>query len=171
MADDSFNKSPQTVSLADEEAVREIVVETIFNLWDAVNNLTRLRPSRRVHYRVTIFGSARAQPGTFAYDERDRSVGIRVDLPFESLNELFAVHVLRVAQRLQERIPITIWIILITLISLGMMAVGYQTGIAGSRRSWARPILAVAFALVMALIADLDLPGGGFVRGSATTAG
>jgi uncharacterized protein (TIGR00730 family) len=113
--------SSQTVSLADEEGVKDILVNTVFGLWDIVNNLTRLRPSKRERYRVTIFGSARAQPGTFAYDEvkrvavalaemgcdiitgggpglmqaanegaaavnapeRNRSVGIRVDLPFE----------------------------------------------------------------------------------------
>jgi hypothetical protein len=112
---------PQTVSLADEEAVKQILVSTVFGLWDIVNNLTRLRPSRHERYRVTIFGSARAKPGTFVYDEvkrvaaalaemgcdiitgggpglmqaanegataanapeRNRSVGIRVELPFE----------------------------------------------------------------------------------------
>lgn len=61
-----------TVSLADEEAVREILVDTIFSLWDIVNNLARLRPSKRDRYRVTIFGSARANPGTFVYEEVKR---------------------------------------------------------------------------------------------------
>jgi uncharacterized protein (TIGR00730 family) len=112
---------PPIVSLADEEAVKQVLVSTVFGLWDIVNNLTRLRPSKRERYRVTIFGSARAQPGTFVYNEvkrvasalaemdcdiitgggpglmqaanegaasagapeRNRSVGIRVDLPFE----------------------------------------------------------------------------------------
>jgi uncharacterized protein (TIGR00730 family) len=59
----------QLVSLADEEAVKEILSTTIQGLWDVVNNLARLRPSRRDRYRVAIFGSARAQPGTFVYDE------------------------------------------------------------------------------------------------------
>ena len=109
------------ISLGDEEAVKQLLVQTVFGLWDIVNNLTRLRPSKRDHYRVTIFGSARAKPGTFVYEEvkrvagalaemgcdvitgggpglmqaanegaasvnaaeRSRSVGIRVDLPFE----------------------------------------------------------------------------------------
>lgn len=66
-----------TVSLADEEAVKKILVETVFGLWAAVNNLTRLRPSKRERYRITIFGSARTAP------ERVQSVGIRVELPFE----------------------------------------------------------------------------------------
>jgi uncharacterized protein (TIGR00730 family) len=109
------------VSLADEEAVKKILVDSVFGLWDIVNNLTRLRPSKRDRYCVTIFGSARAKPGTFVYEEvkrvaselaalgcdiitgggpglmqaanegaasvnapdRSRSVGIRVELPFE----------------------------------------------------------------------------------------
>jgi uncharacterized protein (TIGR00730 family) len=109
------------ISLADEDAVRQLLSTTVFNLWDIVNQLTRLRPSQHDHFRVTIFGSARAQPGTFVYDEvkrlaaalaemdcdiitgggpglmqaanegataarapdRNRSVGIRVELPFE----------------------------------------------------------------------------------------
>jgi uncharacterized protein (TIGR00730 family) len=112
---------PDIVSLADEDSVKDILVNTVFGLWDIVNNLTRLRPSKHERYRVTIFGSARAKPGTFVYDEvrrvaaalaemgcdiitgggpglmqaanegaavadapeSHRSVGIRVELPFE----------------------------------------------------------------------------------------
>ncbi len=58
-----------TVSLADEEGVRRILVETLFGLWGTVNNLTRVRPSQRAHYRVTVFGSARTQPNTWVYEE------------------------------------------------------------------------------------------------------
>src|SRR5215468_821981 len=71
--DNTAKNDPQTVSLADEEAVKQVLVSAVFGLWDIVNNLTRLRPSRRERYRVTIFGSARAQPGTFVYD-KTRSV-------------------------------------------------------------------------------------------------
>jgi uncharacterized protein (TIGR00730 family) len=121
MAADSQQNRSGSVSLADEEAVKQILVDTVFGLWDVVNNLTRLKPSKSERYRVTIFGSARAQPGTFVYEEvkrvaaalagldcdiitgggpglmqaanegaaavhapeRNRSVGIRVELPFE----------------------------------------------------------------------------------------
>jgi hypothetical protein len=61
------------VSLADEEVVKEVLASTVMKLWEAVNTLTRLRPSRRERYRVAIFGSARAQPGTFAYEEVKRA--------------------------------------------------------------------------------------------------
>jgi len=60
------------VSLANEEAVREILSTTVLDLWKVVNTLTRLRPSKRDRYRVAIFGSARAKPGTFVYDEVKR---------------------------------------------------------------------------------------------------
>src|SRR6516225_7409264 len=118
---DQHESKPGIVSLADEEAVKQILVSTVFGLWDIVNTLTRLRPSKQERYRVTIFGSARAKPGTYVYDEvkrvaaaladmgcdiitgggpglmqaanegasaadateRSRSVGIRVNLPFE----------------------------------------------------------------------------------------
>jgi len=113
------------VSLADEEAVKQVLVDSVFSLWSVVNNLTRLRPSRRDRYRVTIFGSARLAPGSFGYEEtkraaaalarmgcdivtgggpglmqaanagakggsrRARSLGIRVDLPFEQEGNAF----------------------------------------------------------------------------------
>jgi len=110
---------PDGISLGDEDAVKDVVWNSVLGLWDLINNLTRLRPSRHERYRVSIFGSARAAKGSFAYEEtkrvagalaelgcdivtgggpglmeaanegaasspeRVRSVGIRVDLPFE----------------------------------------------------------------------------------------
>jgi predicted Rossmann-fold nucleotide-binding protein len=41
----------------------------LFGLWATVNNLTRLRPSRHERYRVTVFGSARTEPGHWVYEE------------------------------------------------------------------------------------------------------
>jgi uncharacterized protein (TIGR00730 family) len=63
------SEGSRLVSLSDEEAVKEIVRTTVLSLWKVVNNLTRLRPSKHERYRVAIFGSARAQPGTFVYEE------------------------------------------------------------------------------------------------------
>jgi predicted Rossmann-fold nucleotide-binding protein len=73
----SQNESAETrsdwVSLSDEEGLKQVLVNSVLGLWDVVNNLTRLRPSRHDRYRVTIFGSARAQPGTFGYEETKRA--------------------------------------------------------------------------------------------------
>jgi uncharacterized protein (TIGR00730 family) len=67
-----MERQPERVSLADEEGVKQVLVNSILGLWDVVNNLTRLQPSRRDRYRVTIFGSARVQAGTFGYEETKR---------------------------------------------------------------------------------------------------
>jgi hypothetical protein len=60
------------VSLSDEEAVADLLRANVLDLWRVINSLTRLRPSKRERYRVAIFGSARAQPGTFVYEEVKR---------------------------------------------------------------------------------------------------
>lgn len=111
----------ELIPLSDEDAVREVVIDSVLDLWKIVNNLTRLRTTKRANYRVCIFGSARSKPGSPSYTqvkqlskglanigcdivtgggpglmqaanegaaevgapERSRSVGIRVDLPFE----------------------------------------------------------------------------------------
>lgn len=64
--------APKTVSLADEEGVKRILIETLFGLRATANNLTRLRPSKRERYRVTVFGSARTRPGHWVYQEVKR---------------------------------------------------------------------------------------------------
>ena len=69
------------VSLADEEKVKQVLLNSVLGLWDVVvNDLTRLRPSRRDRYRVTIFGSARAQAGTFGYEETKRAAAALAEM-------------------------------------------------------------------------------------------
>lgn len=76
----------------------------------------------------------------------------------EALNEVTNLHWMRVAIGLQMRIPLAMWLVLYALVILGMIGVGYQTAIAGSRRTSAALILALSFSLVMGLIAELDRP-------------
>ena len=119
MSDTSDPRPTNVVSLSDGEAVADVLRQSVIGLWDVVNSLTRIKPPRRDRYRVSIFGSARVQPGTFGYEETKRvaaalaelgcdiitgggpglmqaanegaaaategarSVGIRIDLPFE----------------------------------------------------------------------------------------
>jgi len=84
-------------------------------------------------------------------------------LYIDALNEVIGIQALRVAIGIQARVPGTIWLVLYCITMLGMMGVGYQSGIAGSKRSKAGPILALSFALVFALIASLDRPGSGVI--------
>jgi hypothetical protein len=81
----------------------------------------------------------------------------------EALNEVTNLHWMRVAIGLQMRIPVMMWLVLYALVILGMIGVGYQTAIAGSRRTWAVLILALSFSLVMALIGELDRPASGVI--------
>lgn len=85
-------------------------------------------------------------------------------LYIDSLNEVNGLHAMRVAIALQARIQTEVWIVLYCVTILGMLSVGYQTGIAGSRRSIAWPILALSFALVFAMIASLDRPDSGVLK-------
>ena len=115
------SSSSELVPLDDEQRVLDVVTSSVFKLWEAVNGLTRLRPTKRSRYRVTIFGSARVPPDHWVYravrdlaaeltrldcvivtgggpglmqaanegarignpDVSQRSLGIRVALPFE----------------------------------------------------------------------------------------
>jgi len=56
------------VRLSDEDGTVAVLERAVGGLWEVVNDLTRLRRTTRQNYRVTIFGSARLQPGTPAYD-------------------------------------------------------------------------------------------------------
>lgn len=57
------------VLLSDEEEVSQVLVKAVENLWEAVNELTRLRRTHKEEYLVTVFGSARIQPETEAYEQ------------------------------------------------------------------------------------------------------
>ena len=69
-----------SISLNDEEVVKQVLVNSVLGLWGVVNNLTRLKPSRRDRYRVTIFGSARVKPGTFGYEETKRAAAVLAEM-------------------------------------------------------------------------------------------
>lgn len=56
------------VKLSDEDATVAVLERAVTGLWEVVNNLTRLRRTTRQNYRVTVFGSARLQPGSVAYE-------------------------------------------------------------------------------------------------------
>jgi uncharacterized protein (TIGR00730 family) len=55
------------VRLGDEEATTQVLAQAVLGLWEVVNNLTRLRPTRRLRYRVTVFGSARTGSDHWGY--------------------------------------------------------------------------------------------------------
>lgn len=89
---------------------------------------------------------------------------IVVGLYLQTLNEMIDLHAKRINEGLRVRIPATVWSALFALTVISMAEMGYQTGLAGKRRPLTAPAFALAFALVIWLIADLDQPHAGWVR-------
>ena len=59
--------SSELVSLGDERKTLDVLASSVLGLWEVVNNLTRLRPTKRDRYRVTVFGSARVAKDHWIY--------------------------------------------------------------------------------------------------------
>jgi hypothetical protein len=82
----------------------------------------------------------------------------------ESLNTVFDLQTSRVTVALQYRIPSPIWMMLWLLTVVSMLAVGYQFGVSGRRTVASAAVLALAFASVILLVADLDRGAAGRIR-------
>ena len=65
---------------------------------------------------------------------------------------------------LRSRIPGAIWLGLFAVAGLSLATMGYHAGLSGTRRSLAIVAVAVTFAVVIELIADLDRPQEGVLR-------
>ncbi|MBO0736664.1 MAG: hypothetical protein J2P48_08855 [Alphaproteobacteria bacterium] len=61
------SSSKAIVGLGNEREVLDLVANSVMSLWEVVNDLTRLRPTRRERRRVTIFGSARVLEDHWVY--------------------------------------------------------------------------------------------------------
>lgn len=82
----------------------------------------------------------------------------------DNLTEMISLHAKRLTVVLRWNIPITIWVLLYTISVLGMSSMGYHAGLLGTRGSFSYLVLALAFSIVMVLIADLDRPRQGLFR-------
>jgi hypothetical protein len=91
---------------------------------------------------------------------------IVVGLYLQALNETIDLHTKRVTEAVRVRVPGIFWLVLYAVTALAMAEMGYHTGLSGLRRPLSTPALAIAFASVVFLIADLDRPQSGWIRGS-----
>jgi uncharacterized protein (TIGR00730 family) len=57
------------IDTTDDETAMQVIRASVLGLWDAVDNLSRIRPRRADAYYVTIFGSARIRPNMTQYKE------------------------------------------------------------------------------------------------------
>lgn len=67
-AEDCPLRSSDPVKVTDGGPAFDIVQNAVLDLWQVVNNLSRLRPPKRDRYTVTVFGSARLHPETDLYE-------------------------------------------------------------------------------------------------------
>lgn len=82
----------------------------------------------------------------------------------DSLSTLTNTHAERVTVGVHDHVPLAVWICLIVVTALGMLTLGYQSSLAGSRRTWAIIPLLVAFCVVLCMAVDLDRPQQGILR-------
>jgi hypothetical protein len=88
---------------------------------------------------------------------------IQTGLFVQSLNDVIDLHAKRLQAGLRSRLPSTIWIVLLAVAALSFAAMGYQQGLAGSRRSPAILAVALGFAIVIWLVVDLERPHQGLL--------
>lgn len=81
-----------------------------------------------------------------------------------AMNEVIDLHAKRVNSGLFSRLPTTIWAVLFALALLCFLAMGYQVGLADQKRSPVAITVALAFGLVIWLVADLERPHEGTLR-------
>jgi hypothetical protein len=83
-------------------------------------------------------------------------------MAIEGVNDVIDLHVRREAL-LYARVPGIIWLALYGLCILGMLLVGHHEGVKQDRQRFGVLVLAVAFALLMILVDDLDRPTRGLL--------
>jgi hypothetical protein len=81
----------------------------------------------------------------------------------QAINEVFDYHQRRVTAGLHFRIPATVWTTLYAILVLSILGMGYSLGLKGTRNFVGSIALALSFAVMMFLIADLDRPLAGLV--------
>jgi len=89
---------------------------------------------------------------------------ITTGLVISALNEVIDLHLKRVTVGLRNRVPAPIWATLYLLMFVGMVMMGTQIGPSGARHAGMELALAVSFAVVLFVIADLDRPQEGLIN-------
>jgi hypothetical protein len=87
-----------------------------------------------------------------------------ISLYVDALNAVIDVHSKRILIAVRSRVPSIIWLALYLLTACAMGAIGYHAGLSGTTRTPAVLSLAIGFALILWLIADLDRPQQGLLR-------
>ncbi|MEH6355159.1 MAG: hypothetical protein V7760_03935 [Marinobacter sp.] len=85
-------------------------------------------------------------------------------LVIQAINDVIDMHEKRVMGAFGNRVPISVWVALAAINALGMITLGTQVGHTGNRRLIALVPMALAFAVLVTLVVDLNRPLSGFIK-------
>lgn len=114
-----------------------------------------VRRSEEMHNRLWAEATTVAEK-----DARSIPIGLFI----QSLNEVIDSHAKRLQAIVRSRVPGTVWLVLYAVAILSFGALGYDAGLSSSSRSPAVLAVALTFAAVLWLVADLDRPHEGLLR-------
>ncbi|MEH6465958.1 MAG: hypothetical protein V7771_18950 [Shewanella psychromarinicola] len=103
------------------------------------------------HLWALVSAAAKERPNT------------NTSLMIQSINDIIDMHEKRVTAGLRNRIPSSVWMALIGIIALTMITMGAEVGLTGKRRLVAMIPLVLAFAVLVALVVDLNRPQSGLI--------
>jgi hypothetical protein len=95
---------------------------------------------------------------------RESPNSIVVGLFIQTLNETIDIHAKRLLIVTRTRIPTPIWATLYLIAIVSLLGLGYQSGLSETSRSPAVFMIAIAFSLVICLVADMDRPQEGAIK-------
>jgi hypothetical protein len=94
---------------------------------------------------------------------RENPNSIVVGIFIQTLNDAIDQYAVRLMS-VRTRVAAPVWAVLYVLMFLALLAMGYQIALTETARSPAVMLVALSFALVLGLVADLDRPHEGSIR-------
>lgn len=115
---------------------------------------TALEKSTEIHRLIW------APVSSAALDQPDTNTALVV----QAINDVIDMHEKRVTGALRNRVPMSVWVALAAINALAMITLGIQVGHTGNRRLIALIPLALAFAVLVTLVVDLNRPSTGLIK-------
>jgi len=144
----------------DETKVKQLLQEYVDGRVYAIQmGMDKVIMKRALARSVEIQEQLWAQVSSAAKKEPNLNTGLLV----QSVNSLIDIHQKRVTAGLYNRIPSSIWLVLLAIAVFTMMTMGSQARLSKSRRLTAVIPLIMAFTALTAVVLDLDRPQEGMI--------
>jgi hypothetical protein len=114
-----------------------------------------IKRSEQIHAQLWPYAVAAARA-----DPRSVPTGLFI----QALNAVIDEHASRLQAGVQNRIPGTVWFVLLSVAAMSFLIIGYHAGLSASARSPAVAVVAIAFASVFWLVLNLERPHEGALR-------